>query len=192
MRGTWLGVVAAMALPAVVGAQIMSQPRALEATVVTPRLGSASSLLMTVTGATQGRFRGDEPRKGYEDAMEVVSIGGGVGAFGAPTTGARQHRPLVVRKAWSPATPQFLTAIAHNEKLASVAFDCWVTDAMARSSLAYTVKLTDAHVLDIRWYTATGTGAELPNGTLMEEITLWYQKIELTATNGKVSAMDER
>lgn len=190
-------VVAMMALSAVAWAQVAPQPRPLEATVVAPRLGSASSLLMTVTGEIQGKFRGDAPRKGYEDAMEVVSIGGEVGilgipASGPPSTGAHQHRPFVVRKAWSPGTPQFLSAIAHSEKLSSVVFDCWVTDRVQRSSLAYTVKLTDAYVLDLRWYTALGTGAELPNGTLMEEISFRYERIELTATNGNIYAADER
>ena len=129
--------------------------------------------------------------------MEVVSIGGEVGilgipASGPPSTGAHQHRPFVVRKAWSPGTPQSLSAIAHSEKLSSVIFVCWVTDGMARSSLGYTVKLTDAHVLDLRWHTALGTEGELPKGPLMEEISLTYERIELTATNGKVSATDDR
>ena len=158
---------------------------------------------ITIEGQQQGVIKGDGKRKGMEGKISgygySYSIVSPRDASSGIATGRRVHGGLRITKGIDISSPKLMQALVNNEVLKSVTIEFWENSMMAASGVGsevkyYTVKLTNA---SITGFNQTGgtylSEKDQRTEKLLEELTLSYQKIEVTSMDGvnSVSAMDE-
>jgi type VI secretion system secreted protein Hcp len=148
---------------------------------------------VTIQGNKQGTFKGEGMMQGRQGQIECVGFSYGtqtpLDAGSGMATGKRQHSPVVIVKRLDAATPQLLQAAYNNETLKTVTIE-FVRAGEGKPF--QTVKLTNATVVKINQYGGTASPEKLlPNNSVLEEISLVFQKIELSNTDGKTSATDD-
>ncbi|TMA20390.1 MAG: type VI secretion system tube protein Hcp [Deltaproteobacteria bacterium] len=102
-------------------------------------------------------------------------------------TGQRMHKPVVFAKELGPSTPQLYAALANNENLSEVIFDCYGTQSGV-PVLAHSVKLINAGVAEIDYRqlnTRDPASSKIPEFAL---VSLTFQSIEWT--HGAIVAAD--
>lgn len=151
---------------------------------------------MTVKGLQQGKIEGPVNAKGREYSILIDAWDFGVTTPVDPATGRvsgkRQHSPLQVVKQIDTTSPQLFTASVNNEALTSVQLQVWETTPSGTESEVYVINLTNAAIVSF------GQSQEAPesrHGKIrdtweLERIAFTYQKIEVTWTDGQVSATD--
>jgi type VI secretion system secreted protein Hcp len=151
----------------------------------------ARQILVAIQGQTQGVFKaqpGLQDQAGTAkvhqlstDELEFATLSPRDAASGLPT-GQRQHEPVRFTIATGPATPQFFQALASNESLKQVVFDCYGTDpSSGKPVLAHAFKLTNALVAGVEF--------TLGDGRQSACVSLTCQKLE--TTHGSVTALDD-
>ncbi len=114
------------------------------------------AIYLTVEGNKQSKFKGDGSPAKQADKIAVLSLEYSVQAprdlTSGITSGKRMHKPVVVVKEWSAATPQFFQALVSNETLKSVLIE-FVRPAGGKEEPFFTIRLTDATVSEVRYYT---------------------------------------
>jgi type VI secretion system Hcp family effector len=132
-------------------------------------------MFITVVGTKQGQFKGEAVRAGAPaGSIHLTSV-----VREAPVaTGKRQHSPITITKEVDSASPKFAQALVTNETLKLVQIVFQGTGAGA-GKVAQKIDLTNARV----------TGIRKAGGT--ETITLDYESIEVTWTDGGKTAMDD-
>lgn len=156
----------------------------------------AVQIYATVTGARQGAFKGETTQKGRETMIPVVGFSYGVITPRDTTTGKgsgkRQHQPVVLTKQWGASSPQFFTAAYTNEILTSVVFDFFVTNAAGVQQLDHTVKLTNAAIVSVQQSLhLPQSGGPVIDSRELDEISLIFQKIDITSISGGTEAVDD-
>jgi type VI secretion system secreted protein Hcp len=149
---------------------------------------AALNAYLTLKGQKQGDVRGSVTKKGQEGSIQVIAVSHEIlsprdAASGLPT-GKRQHKPLVIRKQIDKSTPILHSMLVNNETITSWDLGVFLPNAKGSESLAYTIKLTEVGIASIRMITEA-------DGTLIEEVTFTYKKIEWTWTDGGITAMDD-
>jgi type VI secretion system secreted protein Hcp len=143
---------------------------------------------MTVKGAKQGQFKGEGTDPTH---IPIVNFQNQVSVPIDPATGAAsgklQHTPIVVTKEWGAASPQFFQAAWNEEILTSVSISFSDKSASGTDTVYFTVALTNAVVVGIRQYVGSAPGLTGDSNAL-EDISLTYQKIEISDIPGKTSA----
>ena len=155
-------------------------------------------ILVAVKGSKQGDLK---PSPGFKDQHGTVphhqfateefhfaTTSPRDPASGQPT-GQRMHTPVTFVMALGPATPQLYMALATNEVLPIVVFDCYGTDKGGKLALAHSVKLTNASVASIGFHQPNCKDPAQTKYDGCEEVALTFEKIELT--NGAVTAVEE-
>lgn len=156
----------------------------------------AVQIYATFKGVKQGDFRGDSTEKGREGMILGVGFSYGVisprdSTSGLPT-GKRQEQPIVFTKEWSVSSPQFYTAAYTNETLSSVVFNFYSPDKTGLSQLTHTIKLTNASIASIRQSVHLGqAGGPVIDTRELQEITLTFQKIDITSLPNGFEASDD-
>ena len=155
----------------------------------------AETIFMSVTAQAQGVLRGDAGKAAPEGKMSALrfryEVLTAVDTATGMATGKRQHKPVVITKLWSAASPQLFQALVNNENLPEVVIDFVATDANGIVVLTHRVRLVNAKVVDIAHST------EVPSGTLkvlprqIEDVSFTFQRIELEDTAGKIAAVDD-
>jgi type VI secretion system secreted protein Hcp len=149
---------------------------------------AAQEFAIQVTGQLQGKFKGEGTRKGFEDKIMGLSFDQEVtsprDAATGQATGKRALKPIRIRKAWGPASLQFIAAVAKNESL-TVVMDFFATESSGISVLDHTVKLTNAFVASYKSTADVSTPAPQTDA-----IELVYQTIEITDHRGKGTVTD--
>jgi type VI secretion system secreted protein Hcp len=154
--------------------------------------GQADLIYVTVTGLKQGKFRGEIPRKGYENKIAALNFEYGVAAkpdaaTGLPT-GKRQHRPVRIMKAWGAASPQLFNALVMNESLSSVVIDFVVVNPTTGAEvLDHTITLTNAVAVSDQYQMENVNGQY----TQVEWVDFTFQKITMTDAKSQSMAMDD-
>lgn len=125
---------------------------------------------MTITGATQGKFKGENskgqiPIYGY--SFDVTTP---IDASTGQASGKRQYQPLVITKNLDLATPEFLKALITDEVLSKVVIQAYRTSRDGKISAAFTITLTDALVVSV------GQQAN-PDELQTEQVSLTFQSI---------------
>jgi type VI secretion system secreted protein Hcp len=168
-------------------------------------------VFMQVTGQSQGAIHGETARSRVgtptiaPGQIAVYSVSHSVVsprdvASGLPT-GARQHKPLVVKIDWSKASPQLYQALVNNENLPHVVLSFYEVDGLTLREYAK-ITLTNANVVSIdEALPATGSLADaMPEDGAkthirhMESVAFTYQKIEwvsMRASKVNTSAEDD-
>lgn len=153
----------------------------------------ADNIYFSVRGMKQGPFKGEVLQKGFEGKMaglkfhyEVVSPRDV--ATGMPS-GKRQHKPIVITKEWGAASPQLFQALVTNEVLPEVVIDFVGADPIRGGvlTLSHSIKLTNATIADISHSTEPIASGGVRH---IEDVSLTFQKIELTDVKGNTMAMD--
>jgi type VI secretion system secreted protein Hcp len=149
---------------------------------------AALNAYLNLKGQKQGDIKGSVTRKGQEGAIQVIAVSHEIlsprdAASGLPT-GKRQHKPLVIRKQIDKSTPILYSMLVNNENISSWDLGVYLPNAKGSESLAYTISLTDVGIASIRTITEA-------DGTLIEEVSFTYKKIDWTWTDGGITAMDD-
>ena len=132
---------------------------------------AAVNAYMTVKGAKQGSIKGDA----MSDSIKLISV-----VRDTPTgmsTGRRTHATITIVREVDAASPKFATALSTNETLSEVVIT--FEGATGGAKTAQKIVLTNATILSIR------------KAGRNEQITLDYQTIDVTRTDGGKSATDD-
>jgi type VI secretion system secreted protein Hcp len=148
---------------------------------------------VSIEGAKTGQFKGGSMTRGNENKIECIGFNYAVSsphdvASGQPT-GRRTEQPVRIIKPFDASTPQLLQALYTNEVLKTVTIEFYKRAANGMETPFYTIKLTNATISAI--VQTGGTASEKASNIPSEEISLVFQKIEVTNTEGKTSATDD-
>lgn len=156
----------------------------------------AVQIYATVTGAKQGAFKGETTQKGRENMIPLVAYTYGViSPYDAATgqaTGKRQHEPVVITKEWGASSPQFFTAVYNNEILTTVTLSFFTITAQGVQQLDHTIKLTNARIVSAQQSLhLPQAGGPVIDSRELTEISLVFQKIDITSVTGGTEAIDD-
>ena len=149
---------------------------------------------VTIQGMKQGQFKGGA-MGAKQGTIECVGFSYSVQspvdlASGMPT-GKRQHSPVVIVKHLDGATPQLLQAAYSNEALKSVTIEFTKRGPDGRAMIYQTIQLSNASISRVSQYGGTASPDKLiPNNGILEEISISFQKIEITNNDAKTTAAD--
>jgi type VI secretion system secreted protein Hcp len=142
---------------------------------------------MHVDGGTLGSFDGEATEKGHEkwitlsgydgDAVAPVATGGG-----GIASGKVQFKDIVVTKPIDTSTPKLFEALVTGRHLPAVQIDFVRPDGAGGDEVFYSVKLEQVFVTDIHQSDAGKAG-----GHPLEQVSLDFQKIEITEADGTAS-----
>jgi type VI secretion system secreted protein Hcp len=134
---------------------------------------AAFDAYMTIKGTKQGQFKGEA----MSDQIRLVSVVRDTPMATAMPTGRRVHSTITIIKEIDRASPKFAQALSTNETLTEVVIS--FNGASGGAKTAQKIVLTNATILSVR--KAGGN----------EMITLDYQNIEVTWTDGGKTATDD-
>ena len=134
---------------------------------------AAFDAYMTIKGSKQGQFKGEA----MSDQIRLVSVVRDTPRATAMPTGRRMHSTITITKEIDKASPMLAKAASTNELLSEVVIT--FTGGAAGAKTAQKIVLTNATILSVR--KAGGN----------EQITLDYQNIEVTWTDGGKTASDD-
>jgi type VI secretion system Hcp family effector len=134
---------------------------------------AAFDAYMTIKGTKQGQFKGEA----MSDQIRLVSVVRDTPMATAMLTGRRVHSTITIIKEIDRASPKLAIAASSNETLSEVVIT--FTGGAAGAKTAQKIVLTNATILSVR--KAGGN----------EMITLDYQNIEVTWTDGGKTATDD-
>jgi type VI secretion system secreted protein Hcp len=152
----------------------------------------ADLIYVSITSTRQGKFRGEIPRKGYDNKIAALNFEYGVAikpdaATGLPT-GRRQHRPVRIMKVWGAASTQLFSAMTANESLSTVVIDFVVVNPTTGAEvLDHTITLTNAIAASIQYQMENVNGQY----TQVESVEFTFQKITMTDAKSQTMAMDD-
>jgi type VI secretion system secreted protein Hcp len=132
---------------------------------------AAVDAYMTVTGAKQGSIKGNAGSEKIHLVSVVRDTATGM------STGRRMHSTITITKEIDKASPSFASALVTNETLKTVTIT--FEGGSGGAKRAQRIVLTNATILNVR--KAGGN----------EMITLDYQNIEVTWTDGGKTATDD-
>jgi type VI secretion system secreted protein Hcp len=151
-------------------------------------------------GQKSGQVKGSITQKGREDSIGVIAYDHLIkvptdAASGAPT-GKTQHGLFKFTKELDKSTPILFSAMTNNEVLSEAVFKFWTPQLKAAAGVGtevqhFTVKLTNARIVDIRANMQNIRNPELTKYSEQEEVSLTYQKIEWTWNDGGITAAAE-
>lgn len=152
---------------------------------------AAPEFYVSVTGATQGPFKGELQGKGVVDgkfagvnfAYESISPRDSASGW---ISGKRVHKPVRIQKVWGPASLQFYAAMIKNELL-TITMDFFVNDPSGQMVLDHSIKLAGAMVASFSSRSELG---QYPVPPVTDTIELVFQKIEIVDHKGKGSVTD--
>jgi type VI secretion system secreted protein Hcp len=158
----------------------------------------ALAFYVTIKGQKQGQIKGDVTQKGREGTILGQSFSHEVlsprdAASGLPT-GKRMHKPLMFTTPWGSATPRLYTALFNNENLTSVELRFWrapESPAGAAEVQFMTITLTNASISDIQSRVLDITDPTLSKKPEYLDLSFTYQKIQITYTEGNITATDD-
>jgi type VI secretion system secreted protein Hcp len=162
----------------------------------------ALAFYVTIKAQKQGQIKGDVTQKGREGTLLGLSLNHEVfsprdAASGLPT-GKRMHKPLTFVTPWGAATPKLFTAMFNNETLPTVELKFWRPSLLpgagtpAGSEIQFlTITLTNASLADIQSTVPDVTDTSTAKQQEYHTLSFTYQKIQITYTEGNVTAMDD-
>ena len=143
-----------------------------------------------ISGLGNIRLRGSSSAsqvQGQSPALTALKFSYGVTSpsdlsTGLPS-GKRQHKPIVITREPSAASPQFFSALITNEAL-KVVIQFVRADVQGRPTVQQTITLTNALVSDFLQYMGD-------DGRWLEDVAFTFQKIEIVNTSSQKVAEDD-
>ena len=155
----------------------------------------ANTMYLKVKGANQGDIKGDCSQTGREDTILVYSLDHAVEIprdthTGLPT-GQRIHMPLKIQKHKDQASPLLYQACCSGERITEFELDFYRINDKGQEEHYYTIKLSNAIIVEMREYTPMTFLAENKPYRDMEEVSFSYEKIVWTYEPDGIEAEDD-
>lgn len=149
---------------------------------------------LKIKGEIQGSIDGSVIQKGREKTIRVYEswheLEQPVDVISGNFTGKRVHKPFTIVKETDKSTTKLYKAMISNEKLTQ--WECKYFQKKNNAEVNfYTVKLTDARIISIRFHQPNAIDAAEKIFPENEEVSFIYKKIEWLITEGSHSASDE-
>ena len=147
----------------------------------------------------QGDIKGSVTQKGREGKIAVIAAAHGVASphdDSGQATGRRVHQPFVITKELDKSSPLLYQAFVNNELITEWELQFWAPATTAAASVGaevqrYTVRLSNASIVDIAFRMLNNKNPELQRYPEYEEVSFSYQAIQWIWTDGGVTAKDE-
>jgi type VI secretion system secreted protein Hcp len=159
---------------------------------------------MTIEGETQGAITqgaftedsvGNTWQEGHEDEFLVQAYNHVVEIPRDPQSGQpsgqRVHKPLTVTKVFDKCSPLLYNALTSGEKLPTCEIKWYRTSGSGTQEHYFTMKLTDAIIVDIKGYMPNCQDPGNASFTHLEDISFSYRAIEWTHEIGGTSGSDD-
>ena len=160
------------------------------------RSHAAETVALFLKGQKSGAIQGESTLRSPDRAGSIECLYYEQGASsprdaasGLPT-GKRTYRQIIFRKRIDRSSPILWDVMATNENLPEARFLFFRPAANGQEQF-YTVKLTNANIASIRDYVPSVVDPATATQPPMEEVTLTFQRIEWTFTNGGITAQDD-
>jgi type VI secretion system secreted protein Hcp len=141
---------------------------------------------VTIEAEKQGKFKGNSPIKGREDAIQIsnyrLSVTAPRDVATGQSSGKRQYQAISFKKPVDASSPQFMQALTTNETLKTVTFHFYGQGENGEERVYQTVTLTDAHL--------KGWSQDFDSGDDLEIVELVFETITLDSNTGKISTQD--
>lgn len=149
---------------------------------------------LKLKGEIQGNIDGSVTQKGREKTIRVFEssheVNQPIDIITGNPTGKRVHKPFTIIKEVDKSTSKLYQAMTVNEKLTE--WECkYFQKKGAQEINFYTVKLTDARIVNMRFLQPDTIDPDTKIFPENEEVRFIYTKIEWIITDGNVSASDE-
>ena len=148
-----------------------------------------NAMFLKVKAAKQGDIKGDVTEKGKEGQIRVTAYAHEIvsprDVASGMATGKRQHKPFVITKEIDKASPLLYNALSSNEMLPEVTLSFYrpAKAGSGASAQWYTIRLSNAIISGIKSWTDD-------KGQPFEDVSLVYQRIAWTYTDGNVTFED--
>jgi len=113
-------------------------------------------------------------------------------------SGKRQHGAITLTRMVGESSPQLFATLTSNDMIKTLTIDFTRTDTRGQEVLAYSIRLTNVQISEIKQFIATPgdfEGAKHASAvraeTLYENVSLVFQRIDISSPASKTSAMDE-
>lgn len=111
-------------------------------------------------------------------------------------TGQRMHKPFIITKELDKSSPILYSVLCTNENITEFELQFWHPQLSAGAGTGaevqhYTVKLTNAKIVDIKFIMLNNKNPELMRYAEYEEIAFTYEKIQWTWNDGGITSMDD-
>jgi len=161
-----------------------------------PKELTGMPFLITITGAAQGLFKGESLAPG--EANQSIGLGFSYEVnvpadpgTGLPT-GKRVHAPIRITKAVGVASPQIFDALVNNETISEARFDFLKTTAAGVKNIVYTIRLSNAHIVDVTQVLDAASSPGQPlDGIEYEKVAFTFGKIEISDPVGQQTVTDQ-
>lgn len=160
----------------------------------------ALNAYLKLKGQIQGEIKGSVTQKGREGKIMVIAVSHEIvsprDSASGQATGKRQHKPFVITKELDKSTPLLYSALVNNENITSWELQHFTAQTGGSGGVGveknhYTVKLTNAKIVDIKSIILNNKNPELTRYAEYEEIAFTYQKIEWLWVLGGITASDD-
>jgi type VI secretion system Hcp family effector len=152
---------------------------------------SPAAVYVSIQALRQGRLKGEVSSKGLENTSQVTLLSHGLAAPTNPASGLRsgpiRNQPLVFRHPMGAMAVQLQEAQVGNERLIEVLFQTFAPDATGRELPVLSLRLLNALVIDVK-----ELSGEAPNAPRSQEVSLSYQRLEVTDLGSGLVAVDDR
>lgn len=153
---------------------------------------AALNAYLTLTGQKTGSIKGSVTQKGRENSILVFAYQHEMftpfDAKSGAATGKLQHGVLKITKELDKSSPLLLKAWSGNETMSEFTLRFWEPSKAGGAEVQhFTVKLTNARIVNIKSSLPNTKDVELMKLPITEEIAFTYQKIEWTLTDGGVT-----
>jgi type VI secretion system secreted protein Hcp len=149
---------------------------------------------MKVKGQRQGDIKGNVVQKGREDTILCTAFSHNIvsprdAATGRPV-GKRLHKPMVITTEWGRHVPLLMSALTTNEVLTEVELWFFSPSSTGIETRFMTIKLINASIAELSSKVLNVRSPELARMPETCELSLTYERIEVTYTNGGLSYTD--
>jgi type VI secretion system secreted protein Hcp len=160
----------------------------------------ALNAYLKLKGQKQGDIKGSVTQKGREGKIMVIAVSHEImsprDVGSGQAIGKRQHKPFIITKEIDKSTPLLYNALVSSENITSWELQFFTpkktgTAGAGTETNHYTVKLTNASIVDIKSIMLNNKNPELVHYAEYEEIAFTYQKIEWTWVDGGIVAADD-
>jgi len=160
----------------------------------------ALNAYLNLKGQKHGDVKGSVTQKGREGKIMVIAANHEVLSPMDPVsgfaTGKIQHKPFVITKELDKSTPVLYDIMVTNENITEWELQFWRPSISSRTGVGtetqnYTVKLSNARIVDIRFQMLNNKNPDLMKYAEYEEVAFAYEKITWTWNDGGITAEDD-
>src|ERR1700690_762353 len=157
---------------------------------------SPNWFITTAKAQKQGDLNKEGTTKGQENWIPLHAVDYEVvsphDVASGHASGKRQHRPFVFSKVPGASTPQWWQALITNEILDKVVIERYeMQNAKLTKTLGFTLEKASVADWKLETLEEAAAGEARPSEYLLEQVSLYFQKITIEFAPAKTTAMDD-